>query len=121
MKVKQRKRNLISIVVLGLMFMIAMPVTALGQRGDRGGNRGRGQNNEWSRDRNRDNRHIRRQRKCGKFVNCHDARDGRLDGRGPNHVRVNNRWRNRDRDRTLRNRRIFDRNGRRLVVRRNLR
>ena len=23
-------------------------------------------------------------RKCGKFVNCHDARDGRLDGRGPN-------------------------------------
>ena len=22
-------------------------------------------------------------RKCGKFVNCHDARDGRWDGRGP--------------------------------------
>ena len=23
-------------------------------------------------------------RKCEKFVNCHDARDGRWDGRGPN-------------------------------------
>ena len=23
-------------------------------------------------------------KKCEKFVNCHDARDGRLDGRGPN-------------------------------------
>ena len=23
-------------------------------------------------------------KKCAKFVNCHDARDGRLDGRGPN-------------------------------------
>ena len=22
-------------------------------------------------------------KKCGKFVNCHDARDGRIDGRGP--------------------------------------
>ena len=23
-------------------------------------------------------------KKCEKFVNCHDARDGRVDGRGPN-------------------------------------
>ena len=22
--------------------------------------------------------------KCDKFINCHDARDGRVDGRGPN-------------------------------------
>jgi len=28
-------------------------------------------------------------RKCGKFVNCHDARDGRWDGRGP---RRNTTW-----------------------------
>ena len=114
MKVKQRKQNLIAIVVLGLMFMIAMPVTALGDRRDRGR---RGQNHEW----NRDNR---RQRKCGKFVNCHDARAGRRDGRGPNAVHVNNRWRNRDRNDWAwrnRNRRNVDRNGRRLVVRRNLR
>jgi len=42
-------------------------------------------------------------RKCGKFVNCHDARDGRWDGRGPNrrsgftNIFGRNR-RNRDRD-----------------------
>jgi hypothetical protein len=41
-------------------------------------------------------------RKCAKFVNCHDARDGRWDGRGPNR---DSRFRNifgrsrRDRDR----------------------
>lgn len=29
---------------------------------------GRGRNQNW---------------KCGVFVNCHDARDGRVDGRGP--------------------------------------
>ena len=45
-------------------------------------------------------------RKCGKFVNCHDARDGRWDGRGPNRrtglsdriFRRNRRNRDRDRD-----------------------
>ena len=31
-------------------------------------------------------------KKCAKFVNCHDARDGRWDGRGPNRqVGWNNR------------------------------
>lgn len=39
-------------------------------RNDRGGRR-------W------DNRARVQDWKCGKFVNCHDARDGRLDGRGP--------------------------------------
>ena len=50
-------------------------------------------------------------KKCAKFVNCHDARDGRLDGRGPNRrggltgtIFGRNR-RNRDRD-------IFGRRGR---------
>ena len=54
-------------------------------------------------------------KKCEKFVNCHDARDGRLDGRGPNRrsrfsnifgrnrrdrdfENVSRRRRNRDRD-----------------------
>jgi len=43
-------------------------------------------------------------KKCGKFVNCHDARDGRWDGRGPrrNTSLNDRRWRrvrrNRDRD-----------------------
>jgi hypothetical protein len=30
--------------------------------------------------------------KCGKFVNCHDARDGRWDGRGPRQARFNERF-----------------------------
>ena len=35
---------------------------------------GRGHNQDW---------------KCSVFVNCHDARDGRLDGRGPRVSRLN--------------------------------
>lgn len=30
-------------------------------------------------------------KKCGKFVNCHDARDGRWDGRGPRRNTLTNR------------------------------
>jgi hypothetical protein len=39
-------------------------------------------------------------KKCGKFVNCHDARDGRWDGRGPRRDRDfrRNRGFRRDRD-----------------------
>ena len=39
-------------------------------------------------------------RKCGKFVNCHDARDGRWDGRGPrrNHQLRRARYWRRHRD-----------------------
>jgi hypothetical protein len=63
-------------------------------------------------------------RKCAKFVNCHDARDGRWDGRGPNRrfgisSRIfrrsrrdrdfDGRWRRRHRDRDF----DHDRNWRR--------
>ena len=48
-------------------------------------------------------------KKCEKFVNCHDARDGRVDGRGPNrrtgftdNFRRNRRHRDRDFDRVSR-------------------
>lgn len=45
-------------------------------------------------------------KKCGKFVNCHDARDGRWDGRGP---RRNNSLTDRIFRRSRRNRdRVFD-------------
>lgn len=51
---------------------------------------GRGRGNGWGRrsdafaDRDfRGNRGRNWDKKCGKFVNCHDARDGRWDGRGP--------------------------------------
>jgi hypothetical protein len=49
-------------------------------------------------------------KKCEKFVNCHDARDGRWDGRGPNNrvsytsrIYRRNRW-SRDSDRRWRRR-----------------
>jgi hypothetical protein len=50
--------------------------------------------------------------KCGKFVNCHDARDGRWDGRGPNR---NVRYTGRSYRRSRRNRDFnnFDRRSRR--------
>lgn len=40
-------------------------------------------------------------KKCAKFVNCHDARDGRWDGRGPRrNLSLRDRiWRNNRRDR----------------------
>jgi hypothetical protein len=56
-------------------------------------------------------------KKCAKFVNCHDARDGRLDGRGPNRrddgfrsiFRRNRRNRDRDFDNIGRRGRMRDR------------
>jgi hypothetical protein len=77
-------------VLFGLMLIVASPTSSFGQ--GRGNGNGRGPNMD---------------KKCAKFVNCHDARDGRWDGRGPATQVVNqptdidifrNR-RNRDRDR----------------------
>ena len=85
-------KTLLGILVVGFLIMIASP-DALGQR------RGR--------------RVSHLDKKCAKFVNCHDARDGRLDGRGPNRragltdtiFGRNRRDRDRDRD-------VFGRRGR---------
>jgi hypothetical protein len=79
-------------IVLTLLLAVAIPATALGQGRGRGKGHGRGgifgsQHN-----------------KCGKFVNCHDARDGRWDGRGPRGDRIGLR----NRIRTRRNRRFDD-------------
>ena len=57
-------RNLIGILVLGLLMILSASSDAKAQ--------GRGR------------RVSQMDRKCEKFVNCHDARDGRWDGRGPN-------------------------------------
>jgi hypothetical protein len=95
-------KSLFGILVLGLMIFVGMSTDAMGQ----GRGRGRGLD-----------------KKCEKFVNCHDARDGRWDGRGPNR---DSRFRNifgrsrRDRDRDDRwerrrrhRDRYWDRRGRR--------
>ena len=90
-------------ILLGLVLLVAMPALTFAQ--GRGRGRGRGPDLD---------------RKCGKFVNCHDARDGRWDGRGPNRSRgvfdiFRNRRNRRDRDdddifRNRRQRRV-DRDG----------
>ena len=80
------KRGLFAIIVMALLLMIAAPATSLAQ--------GR------SRNRYRDNNYWSSDRKCRKFVNCHDARDGRWDGRGARGDRVGYVfWRNRNRNR----------------------
>ena len=77
MKHSSDSRNFLTVVLLALFLAVIIPATALGQgrgRGyGRGGIFGSGHN------------------KCGKFVNCHDARNGRWDGRGPRADRVGNR------------------------------
>ena len=57
-------KNLLGIVVVGLVLVFGASTNAMGQ--------GRGR------------RVSHFDKKCEKFVNCHDARDGRVDGRGPN-------------------------------------
>jgi len=88
-------RKMFGIALLGLLMILSLSVDTMGQ--------GRGR------------RVSRLDKKCSKFVNCHDARDGRWDGRGPNRritypgrlYRRNRR--NRDFDRRIRIRRNRDR------------
>jgi hypothetical protein len=92
--------KLFGILVLSLLMVVSVATDAMGQ--------GRGR------------RASQRDKKCSKFVNCHDARDGRWDGRGPdrdsgltNIFRRSRRNRDRDSDdirdirRRRRNRRDF--------------
>lgn len=75
-----KKGKLFGILVLSLLMVVSVATDAMGQGRGRRASRGF-------------------DKKCDKFVNCHDARDGRWDGRGPNR-RTNTfrRRRNRDRD-----------------------
>jgi len=61
MKMIERNRNIL-LVIASCFLLTALPAAAAAQ------GRGRGRDQSW---------------KCGKFVNCHDARAGRWDGRGP--------------------------------------
>ena len=97
------KFSILTALLFALMIMVAAPATSWAQ-----GN-GRGRGNARHR-----NYGLGLDKKCGKFVNCHDARDGRVDGRGrrrgltwrnggfvPRGYRVRNRLNNNE----LRNRR----------------
>ena len=66
------KRALLVAAGLTLLSLMALPVDVSAQ----GRGRGHG-NSNWG-------------KKCEKFVNCHDARDGRWDNRGPRR-RITNR------------------------------
>lgn len=63
----KRKVHFFGIAIFALMLALTLPLTAFGQ----GRGHGRGEGPDLG-------------GKCGKFVNCHDARAGRWDGRGPN-------------------------------------
>lgn len=89
MRRSDRNRNFLAILIMGLLLLIASP-TSFGQDRNRG--RDRDWNNNWSRN----------NKKCGKFVNCHNARDGRWDRRGARGDRVGYTvWRNRNRNRSF--------------------
>jgi hypothetical protein len=92
MKHLRTHKGVLTTIVLTVFLAVAIPATALGQGRGHGQGHGRGRNQTWSTWNNK---------KCGKFVNCHDARDGRWDGRGPRGDRVSNsvrhrRYRNRN-------------------------
>jgi hypothetical protein len=70
------KRNLFSMLILTLLLAVVIPATAFGQGRGRGHGRGGIFGSQHD--------------KCAKFVNCHDARDGRWDGRGPRRNGVGN-------------------------------
>lgn len=58
-------RSFFGIAALMLLMILSVPFESMGQGRGRRVSSGLG-------------------KKCAKFVNCHDARDGRWDGRGPN-------------------------------------
>jgi len=88
-----RKHNWTIAILFTLIMMVAMPVISFAQGRGNGRGRGRRADLSW---------------KCRVFVNCHDARDGRWDNRGPRSSRVGSRiW---DNNRGRRTRRV-DRDG----------
>ena len=114
-------------LVLASLFALAIPTLAMAQ----GRGRGRGQERQERQERQEKQEKQEREergeknksdRKCAKFVNCHDASDGRRDGKGPDRrsslERLSHRHRNRDLDDDARRRlqRRHDRN--RELVRR---
>ena len=78
---------------LTLCVAIVCAVSAATFAQGRGRGNGLGRRNDVFSDRGyRGNRGRNQDWKCGVFVNCHDARDGRWDGRGPR--RTTGIWRN---------------------------
>ena len=99
------------VLVLASLFALATPMlaTAQGQGRGRGQERQDRQDRQERRERREENKSDRKlDRKCAKFINCHDASDGRRDGKGPDRrssfERSSHRHRNRDLDDNTRRR-----------------
>jgi hypothetical protein len=95
MKGTNKRQGVFAISVMSLLLALAVPATTMAQ----GRLRGR-HNGDWS------NRNWSNSKKYGKFVNGHDARDGRWDSRGARGDRVGNivdRNRIRERNRSFNN------------------
>ena len=89
-------KNLLVAFAIAVLLSFLMPADVLAK--GRGQRNGRWRNDNW---------------KCGRFVNCHDARDGRWDGRGPRrnfsrYDRRDNDWRWRSINNNRRNTRWRD-------------
>ena len=70
-------RKFVMLTVAAIAVLMTLSVSDASAQG-----RGRGHGNgKW--DNGRGNSHWKWGNKCDKFVNCHDARDGRWDNRGP--------------------------------------
>ena len=107
----KNRQNSLGTIVIGLLLAMVIPATALGQGRGRGQGRRHDENTGWP---TRTTSLSKYDKKCAKFRNCHDASQGRWDGRGPRGSRVSNilttrvRHRNRhfdNNDLVLRNRR----------------
>jgi hypothetical protein len=74
-------------IIFGALILCLASASAFAQGRGRGGGLGRKAdvftNGHDARIGRIDGRGRTQNWKCGVFVNCHDARDGRLDGRGP--------------------------------------
>src|SRR5690348_13657888 len=64
MKLLRHESKFVMSMFFGALLLLMLPVVSIAQ------GRGRGRGPDWD-------------KKCAKFVNCHDARDGRWDARGP--------------------------------------
>ncbi|HEY6246894.1 MAG TPA: hypothetical protein VIX17_23275 [Pyrinomonadaceae bacterium] len=102
-------RKFVMLTVAAVALLMTLSVSDASAQG-----RGRGHGNgKW--DNGRGNSHWKWGNKCDKFVNCHDARDGRWDNRGPRRrlslrTRYGRRYENARMYRRNNNRRLY-RNG----------
>ena len=82
MRAPSKSVGILRLVTLGVVLLMAFPLTTFAQ------GRGRGRDKDFEKsERKRQKEFEKFERKREKFINGHDARDGRWDGRGPDRFR----------------------------------